>query len=296
MARTIASIGATVACIILTATAATAQAVCSAPHSSPTLAQGGTIATLDPGAGWVQLSLYAQNADDRFDSDGFRTPFFAGGEASTRSAYVTLALGILEGVDVWAQAAVHRLRYADQAGVRERTGLGDLRIATRLGTELIGWHAPFTLRAGLKLPGSRFPVDATVLPLSEGQTDAELSVETGRAFAGGAVYALSWVGHRWRFGRTSTDREPGDEWFAHGGLGGRYRTLRWELAAEALWGQPPTQQGLTLTTDRRRMLQLSPSFAWAIGPGEADLGIQAPLVGRNLPSDPGVSLGYRVAW
>ncbi len=279
------------------ASSAGAQAVCSAPHSSPALAQGGTLRTLDPGSGWLQLSFFAQQADDRFDFDGERQPFFAGGEATTTSAYVTGAVGLVYGIDLWAQAAVHRLRYADRGGARERTGLGDVRAAVRLSPELFYRDWPVSLRAGIKLPGSRFPVDATVLPLSEGQTDVELALETGRAFAGGALYALGWVGYRWRLGRSTAERNPGDELFVHAAVGGNAGPLRWELAGEGLVGRPPTQQGLELATDRRRLFQLSPYIAWdAPWSGELDLGVQVPVVGRNLPSDPGVSVGYRIAW
>ena len=41
---------------------AAGQAVCSAPHSSPTLAQSGAIRTLPSGAGWVQAAIYAQRS------------------------------------------------------------------------------------------------------------------------------------------------------------------------------------------------------------------------------------------
>ena len=38
------------------------QAICSAPHSSPTLAQGGSIGTPPVGGGWAQISLYRQHS------------------------------------------------------------------------------------------------------------------------------------------------------------------------------------------------------------------------------------------
>ena len=45
---------------------------------------------------------------------GERTPFFLGGESSIRSAYLTAAYGLFDGIELWGQTAVHRLRYADQ--------------------------------------------------------------------------------------------------------------------------------------------------------------------------------------
>jgi hypothetical protein len=285
-----------VALLLTTTAAASPQAVCSAPHSAPSVGQGGSVGTLSPGAGWVQLSVFGQNAAERFDFAGERQPFFAAGEARTRSVYLTTSVGVLEGLDVWAQAAVHDLRYQDDGGVRERTGLGDIRVAVRGGASLVGLAMPVAIRAGVKLPGNEFPVDATILPLSEGQTDVELSVETARTLAGDALFGLGWIGHRWRFGQTTADRRPGDEWFVHLGLGGRYQSFRWQLGADALRGGAPSQQGVTLTSDRRRLVQLNPSVAWAVGPGEVDIGGHVPISGRNLPSDPGFSIGYRFPW
>ena len=71
----------------------------------------------------MQLSVYSQQADDRFDHSGERRPFFLSGQTTTRSLYATAAVGVAWGVDVWAQAAVHRLRYADEGGELNRTGL-----------------------------------------------------------------------------------------------------------------------------------------------------------------------------
>lgn len=290
------SAGAAFVTVHLLAAAAVAQAVCTAPHSSPGLGQGGAITPLLPGAGWVQLSAYAQNAGERFDEGGKRTPFFLDGESSIRSVYLTAAWGLLDGVELWAQAALHRLRYSDQAGTAGRTGLGDVRIATRVAAHRVGLDVPVNLRAGVKLPGSRFPVDARVLPLSEGQIDAEASLESGHSFAEGALYTVGGVGYRWRFGESAKGRAPANEWFARVGIGGGHSILRWEVAAEGLHGGAPVQQGVALETDRRRMLQLAPTLAVASGPGEIDLTVQLPAAGRNLPSDGGWSLGYRISW
>jgi hypothetical protein len=285
-----------VALLLATPAPASPQAVCSAPHSAPFVGQGGSGGTSSPGAGWIQLSFFGQNATERFDFGGQRQPFFAGGEARTRSAYLTASVTVFHGLDVWAQAAMHRLRYQDEGGSRERSGLGDIRLAVRGDASLVGLAMPVALRMGVKLPGSEFPVDATILPLSEGQTDVELSVETARTLAGDALYGLGWIGHRWRLGQTSADRHPGDEWFGHLGLGGRLQSLHWQLGADALRGGAPSQQGITLTSARRRLVQLNPSVAWAVGPGELDVGGHVPISGRNLPSDPAFSIGYRLPW
>jgi len=68
------------------------------------------------------------------------------------------------------------------------------------------------------------------------------------------------------------------------------------ILAEVLSGAAPRQLGIALPRNRRRLVQLAPALALALGPGEADLGLQLPLAGRNLPSDPGLGVGYRISW
>lgn len=273
-----------------------AQAVCGAPHSSPTLAQSGAIRTLPAGAGWVQLSLYGQRADEFFSHLGERQPFLASSEFNTRSVFVTGAVGLVDGVELWAQVPTHHLRVDATSGSSVTTGVGDLRVAARIGSELIGMDLPLAVRAGLKVPGSDFPVDATVLPLTEGQTDLELSVESGRRLGSLPLYVIGWVGYRWRGTNREAVREPGDERFAHLALGGLLGDVSWEVATDGLWGRAPLAHGIRLEGERRRLVQLLPTVGIGIGPGRLEFTGQIPLAGRNLPSGVGMSLGYRTTW
>lgn len=273
-----------------------AQAVCSAPHSSPTLAQSGGIRTLPAGAGWVQLSLYGQRADEFFSHLGERQPFLASAEFNTRSVFVTGAVGLVDGVELWAQVPTHHLRVKATGGGSVTTGVGDLRVAARIGPELIGMDLPLAVRAGLKVPGSDFPVDATVLPLTEGQTDLELSVESGRRLGSLPLYVMGWVGYRWRGANREAAREPGDERYAHLALGGLLGDVSWEVATDGLWGRAPLAHGIRLEGERRRLVQLLPTVGVGLGPGRLEFTGQIPLAGRNLPSGVGMSLGYRTTW
>lgn len=272
------------------------QAVCSAPHSSPTLAQSGSIRTLPAGAGWVQLSLYGQGADEFYNHLGDRQPFLADSEFDTRSVFLTGAVGLVQGVEIWAQVPFHRLRVEATSGSSTSTGFGDLRAAARVGSELFGLDFPLALRAGVKVPGSDFPVDATVLPLSEGQADWELSLESGRSLGVLPLYVMGWVGYRWRGENEEAARKPGDERYAHLALGGMAGDLAWEVAADGLWGLAPEAQGIRLTGERRRLIQLLPTEGYQVGSGRIELTGQIPLSGRNLPTGHGLSLGYRWAW
>lgn len=273
-----------------------AQAVCSAPHSSPTLTQSGAVGTLPGGAGWGQLSLYQQRSRAFFGPGGERRDFLADSEFLTRSAFFTAAIGIVDGLEVWAQAPVHRLTVESSGGGSESSGLGDVRLATRIGPELFRWTLPLAVRVGVKIPGSDFPVDATVLPLTEGQVDGELSVESGHSFERLPLYVVTWAGYRLRGENREAERKPGDEAFAHLAAGGMLGVVAWELGSDWLWGAAPEAQGLELPGEKRRLLELVPTVGVTIAGGRLDATARIPVAGRNLPSGVGLSLGYRVAW
>lgn len=277
--------------------AAWPQAVCSAPHSGPVVASGGQVGMLSPGAGWTQFNATHQRTTTLFDHERDSRPLILDGVATTTSVYVSGAVGILPGLEVWAQVPVHSLRYEDNGGSRDRAGIGDPRFSLRMGSALFGVDAPFVLRAGVKLPGSTFPVDATVVPLTEGQRDWELSLESWRALAGGRLYVLGWAGYRWREENADAARRPGDELFGHVALGGPIGSrLHLDLGADVLRGASPQQQGILLRGARRELVQLQSTLGVDVGPGRLGLSAQVPLRGRNLPASPGFSLGYLLMW
>ncbi len=191
---------------------------------------------------------------------------------------------------------MHRLTVDGDGGESESAGLGDIRGAVRVSPALAGFEWPVALRAGLKVPGSDFPVDATVLPLTEGQVDAEVSLESGYAPEDWPVYLVGWVGYRWRFEDAESQYDPGDERFAHAAVGGTASVLYWELGVDALWGLAPVDQRVVVEGSARRLVQLLPTVGMDVAGGRLELTVPVPVSGKNLPSDPGVSLGYRTAW
>ncbi|MBI4502046.1 MAG: hypothetical protein HY700_12910 [Gemmatimonadetes bacterium] len=270
------------------------QALCSAPHSSPSL-RGGSLGTTAPGSGWLQFSVFRQRSARHFDAAGDRLPFPADGTVGITSMYLTTGVGLIRGLDAWFQVPLHVAGYRDVRVDTSRTGIGDLRAALRVGPALFGAPAiPLAVRVGAKVPGTAFPLDATIIPLTEGQRDWEVSVETGHAFS--PLYLLGWVGHRWRGENTTVGRQPGREVFGHAALGGTAGGLHWELASDVLVGSAPTLFGLQLTTARRRLFQLAPTLGGRFGPGDLEATAAIPVVGRNLPTGAGVSLGYRLSW
>ena len=274
-----------------------AQAVCSAPHSSPTLTQSGAIGTLPRGAGWVQVSLYGQRATEFYNHLGERQSLLSDSRFDTRSVFLTGAVGVLDGLELWAQIPAHRLGVEATSGESTSSGVGDVRVAARVAPELFGLSdVPVALRAGIKAPGSDFPVDATILPLTEGQTDIDVSLESGTVFGGLPLYVVGWIGYRWRGENREAARQPGDERYAHVAVGGSAGDFGFELAADGLWGTAPLAQGIRLTNERRRLIQLVPTVGLEAGPGRLEVTAQVPLTGRNLPAGVGLSAGYRTTW
>ena len=283
--------------IALAPQAANAQAVCSAPHSSPTLGQSGSIGEIQQGAGWVQVSAVGSRATESFGPFGGRLGFAGDSEFETRSVYVTGSVGLVEGLEVWGQVPIHRLTVEGPAGTSRSDGIGDLRGAVRASPELFGiYRIPVAVRAGIKVSGSEFPVDATELPLSEGQRDIDLSVESGWTSPDRPIYAVGWVGYRWRAENKKVEYEPGNEIFAHAAVGGTLATFHLELGVDALWGAALVEQGIVLPSAKRRLVQLLPTVGTEVGRGNLEVTVPIPVWGRNLPVSRGVSLGYRMAW
>jgi len=213
------------------------------------------------------------------------------------STYLTGAVGLVTGVEIWAQVPVHRLRFDEAVQRRVRTALGDPRVTVRVGPEVLGLPPlPVSVRAGLKLPGSDFPVDSRVLPLSEGQTDYEVAVESGTGLAGDRMYVLAWFGYRWRTLNRGNGREPGDERFGHVSLGADLGAATLELGLDVLDGLAPSQDGLGLPASARRLTTVTPKLGWRAGPGRLELSAEIPVSGRNVPRSPGLSVGYLFAW
>ncbi len=275
-----------------------AQAICAAPHSSPSLRSSGSIETIEPLTGWVQVSFFRQRSTEFFNQLGDLQPLLANTAVRTNSIFVTSAFGITEGLEVWGQLPIHDLESTSSAGDSGRRGLGDPRFAVRVGSELLGLpHLPVMVRGGVKFAGTNFPVDATIIPLSEGQTDWEVSLETGYYFSGAfPLQVIGSVGYRWRRLNEDNGRKPGDERFAFLSVGGPQSGWRWSLAVEALWGKAPVDNGLKLTSSKRKLIQLDPSLAYQLGRAEVEVALRLPVAGRNLASANALTIGFYVPW
>ena len=258
-----------------------------------------------PGTGWIELQAAHHDTRERFDADGrVESLFDEEARSITTTVELSGAVGLFRGVDLWLQVPFHRLTFRDVVETRRSTGVGDPRFFLRVGPEIVGFEEapPIALRAGVKLPAGDFPIDAEIIPLSEGQRDWELLLEVGHSFYPLPVYAMAWGGYRWREINSDVNRKPGDEWILHAATGGELPgSFAWKVAFDGLWGLSPERRlssgiVLPLNRDRRRLLQVMPEVGREVGPGMVTAGARVPVAGRNLPAGPSFTIGYILSW
>ncbi len=250
-----------------------------------------------PGRGWVALAIHHQDTRDVFAPTGERVDFVLNGRAVATSAYLTGAAGVVDGVDVWLQLSFHGLRFDDQTGRRRSTGFGDTRAWVRIAPlRWLGLPVPVAVRGGAKLPVGDFDVDTELIPLGDGQRDWELLVEIGRSFYPLPLYAMGWIGYRWREEDTEGDRDFGDERFFFVRIGGSPGPVGVRLTAEGWSGRPPRFGGLSARGQEREMIRIEPAVTLPLGPGEIEAGLRVPLAGKNLPAGTDLAVGYFARW
>ena len=241
--------------------------------------------------GWASFSMYYLDTREQFSPAGQVRDFVLDGHAQTASSFLTLALGVAPGVDIWVQPSYHRLEYADLEGTRISWGFGDTRVYVRTAPlRLLGSDFPFAIRAGAKLPAD-FESGTDLIPLGDGQRDWEVMAEVGHSFWPRPFYAQAWAGYRWREAG-DTGGDFGDERFFNVSLGGGGDRLGFKVQFEGWYGGVPSFGGLTGEGQEREMLRLNPSLLLTAGPGQVELGSRLPLAGRNLATGPEVVVGY----
>ncbi len=251
-----------------------------------------------PRNGWVSIALYHQDTRTAFDVEGDRTRFPGNGRAVTSAVFLTTAVGLVHGVDAWAQIPVQRLRFSDAAGTDEAAGLGDARLYLRAqplrllpgarGLE----DLPFAVRGGIKIPVGDFDVGPNLLPLGDGQRDWELLLEVGHSLWPRPLYVMAWAGYRWREALEEGRTELGNERFFLGALGGDRGRAGFKVTVDGWYGDTPILNAVEARGGEREMLRLTPSLLLTLGPGQAELGVRRPLSGRNLPAGSDLFLGY----
>ncbi len=246
-----------------------------------------------PGKGWTSLTFYHQDTEQVYNFEGDQGPFPADGHAVGNSTFLTTALGLVDGVDAWAQFSFNRLRFDDVLGQRTSTGPGDVRLYARASPlRLFGMSTPVAIRAGVKLPVGDFDVGTNLIPLGDGQRDWELMLELGHSFYPNPTYVAAWIGYRWREPSPDDDQAFGDERFFYAAVGGELGPIGYKVAFDGWYGKTPIFDGLPAPGAKREMLRLSPSLLIPAGPGQFEIGTRLPLAGKNLPAGADLVVGY----
>lgn len=251
-----------------------------------------------PGEGWADVSVYHLDTREAFGFDGRLGEFFAEGHAVSTSAFLTLAGGLLPGVDGWIQLPYHRLRYDDARADRLRSGIGDTKLFLRAAPlRFLGSEFPLAIRGGVKFGVGDFAVDSEVIPLGDGQTDWEVIGEVGHSFWPAELYVGGWAGYRWREPNEAAKRDYGDEAFYLAQIGGSLGRIGVQLIVEGMASvTTPVIEAIPLRTARRSLHQVMPRLSYSAGPGTWSLGLRVPLRGENLPGGTSVVLGYFTRW
>ncbi len=248
--------------------------------------------TEPPKRGWASLAAYHQDTRDAYDFEGAKSMFPADGHTIATASFLTLALGLMEGVDAWAQFSYQRLRFDDISGQRISYGPGDIRLYARGSPlRLFGVTTPVAIRAGVKLPVGDFDVGTNLIPLGDGQRDWELMLEIGHSFYPNPTYLQGWIGYRWR-DPAADDRVFGDERFFYLAVGGEIGPLGYKVGFDGWYGSTPIFDGLESPGAKREMARLSPSLLIPAGPGMIELGSRIALTGKNLPAGYDLVVGY----
>ena len=243
------------------------------------------------GQGWASFAMYYLDTREQFGPTGEVRNFLLDGQAQTASSFLTVALGVLPGVDIWVQPSYHRLEFADLEGTRISWGFGDTRVFLRTAPlRLLGSDFPFAIRAGTKLP-TDFESGTDLIPLGDGQRDWEVMAELGHSFWPRPFYLQAWAGYRWREAKEDGS-DFGDERFFNVSLGGGGEPLGFKVQFEGWYGGAFTAVGLGGAGQKREMVRLYPSLLVTAGPGQVELGSRLPLSGQNLATGPEIVVGY----
>ncbi len=246
-----------------------------------------------PGQGWSSLTLFHQDTREAYDFEGGQGGFPGMGHATATASFFTFAMGLVEGVDAWAQFSFQRLRFNDRAGMRTSTGFGDVRLYARSSPlRILGVTTPVTIRGGVKLPVGDFDVGTNMIPLGDGQRDWELMLELGHSFYPNPTYLMAWLGYRWREESTGDDQAFGDERFFYAAVGGEVGPLGYKVGLEGWFGDTPVFGGFDAPGAKREMLRVAPSLLIPGGPGQIEVGLRVPLAGKNLPAGHDFVVGY----
>lgn len=246
-----------------------------------------------PGKGWVSVQAFHQDTRNQFDLNADNNEIFNDGHAVSTAIFATAAIGLIPNWDLWVRGSLNFLSFDDAAQDLSENGPGDVNVWLRVAPlKYAGIDFPFAIRGGAKIPAGNSPIDAEIIPLSEGQWDWEVMAEVGHSFWPRSTYVNGWVGYRFRRLNEESARDPGEEIFFLAQVGGAFNTIEYKLIAEGWDSDTPVLHGIDIPTAQRQYLQLTPSLSYPTAAGSFEVGWRFALAGRNLPAGGALVLGY----
>ena len=271
------------------------------------------------GNGWISFSTSYRSSSEKFGPTGDvgdivrlddmmammmgeDMPNPRTGSVRTLSSYLTVALGVAPGLELWIQPSYHRLRYEDRSGTINDSGIGDTRMYVRASPAgLFGGNVPFTIRAGLKVPASSLDIGVNDIQVSDAQRDWEIAAEFGHSFWPKSLYFTVLAGYRWReagelgpaMWQAAGGTDFGNETFFNLALGGGAdRPVGFKAQLEGWYGATPRFGTMMPEEQARELVRFIPSLLVTAGPGQIELGGRLPLAGKNLITGPEWVVGY----
>ncbi|MFQ5703461.1 MAG: hypothetical protein ACE5HT_05490 [Gemmatimonadales bacterium] len=241
---------------------------------------------------WVKVAGFRQKTDKRFGVVGERERYLTNGTSDARAVVTDVIVGVQPNLDVWLQVPYFDLRFSDAAQDLRTTGFGDIRAWVRWQPiTLFKGSTPLALRAGVKTPIGDSPRDGQIIPVGEGQWDAEVFGEIGHSFWPFPAYGELWLGYRKRYPNGRLLKDPGNEFVFLSEVG--WNPREWSLlkvTVDGLRGKRFRSDRI-LTATKRRLTTLQLAGAVRAGPTWPEFAVRIPLDGRGfIPAGPQYSL------
>lgn len=238
-----------------------------------------------PGRVWAKSALFVQIAEEQFEPDGDRVPWFAGGRSEAVAVFTDVIVGLTNRLDLWVQIPFYDLTFENASRELEpETGFGDLRAWLRYELVRFADRLPIAIRAGAKAPVGSSPLDGEIIPLGEGQWDLETFLEAGYSFWPAPLYVMTWVGWRARLENTTRQKDPGGEFVVLTQVGATIaERVLVKGGIDAFWSRDWVVEGLEVPGRNIVNVELGSGLRIA-GPFWLEGAVRIPTSGQNLPA------------
>ena len=257
--------------------------------------------TLAKGHLWGKITGMAQSTNEeyvavggagrepdlnRLYEPGDRAHYRENGHYNSQALFIDLFYGLNDRIDFGIQIPYYRREF-ENVGFRPTniaSGFGDMRGIAKIN--IVQNPVVSTIKFGTKAPTGKFQNQDGIISAGEGQWDFELAAQIGRSFWPLPLYANIDLGYRVRRKNSTTDYDPGDEWFLNSEIGyNPIAKLLIILKLEGIKGRPSRVLGLKLPSDIRRITYFAPTLI--ICPFQNlsfETSVRITAGGRNFPA------------